>query len=130
MPSTRSQKFELGLFELFDGAASAVSDSSTTKVTSDRCRARKTRGRGMMSVVDACWMGEPLVYEHRPPARKRGSGVALRRSGSPPAVAHMIVHHAHGLHERIADGRADEGEAATPEVLAHRVALRRAGGDL
>ncbi len=37
----------------------------------------------------------------------------------------MIVHHAHRLHEGIADGAADEGEAALLEGLGHGIRLRR-----
>src|SRR5438552_17972512 len=43
---------------------------------------------------------------------------------------HVIVHHAHRLHERVADRGADEPEPTTLEVPAH--SLRRGGlsGDL
>src|SRR2546422_6175268 len=33
----------------------------------------------------------------------------------------VVVHHAHRLHERIADGRSDEAEAALRQGVAHRV---------
>src|SRR2546426_2087104 len=38
----------------------------------------------------------------------------------------VVVHHAHRLHERIADGRPDEAEAALRQRVAHRVGLPRA----
>jgi len=41
----------------------------------------------------------------------------------------VVVHHAGRLHEGVADRRADEFEAALEQVLAHRVALRRARRD-
>ncbi len=31
----------------------------------------------------------------------------------------MVIDHAHGLHEGVADGRADEAEAASFEFLTH-----------
>src|SRR5687768_16981970 len=36
----------------------------------------------------------------------------------------MIVHHAHGLHVRIADRRAHKLESASQQILAHRIGLR------
>src|SRR5439155_1260318 len=42
----------------------------------------------------------------------------------------VVVHHAGRLHVRVADGRSDELEAARLEVFAHRIRLRRRGGDL
>src|SRR5512143_2760376 len=39
----------------------------------------------------------------------------------PEAAKLMVIHHAHGLHERIADGGTHELEAALLEVLAHCV---------
>src|SRR5882724_9704129 len=33
----------------------------------------------------------------------------------------MVVHHSSRLHERIADGRTDEGESALLEIFTHRV---------
>src|SRR5919197_320301 len=46
------------------------------------------------------------------------------------AARHVVVDHADGLHERVADGRTDEPEAARLEVLAHGPGLRRLGGDI
>src|SRR4051812_11824298 len=40
----------------------------------------------------------------------------------------MVVDHAHRLHIRVADGRADELEAPLEEVLAERVRLGGLGG--
>src|SRR4030066_2424088 len=45
-------------------------------------------------------------------------------------VEQMGVHHAGGLHVGVADGGADELEAARLEILAQGVGLRRAGGDV
>src|SRR3972149_2163610 len=45
------------------------------------------------------------------------------------AVHAVVVDHPHRLHEGIADGRADEAELATQEVLAHRLGFRRARRD-
>ena len=42
----------------------------------------------------------------------------------------MVVDHADGLHEGVADGGADEFEAAFFQVLAHRVGLLGRGGNL
>jgi hypothetical protein len=40
------------------------------------------------------------------------------------AADQVIVHHADGLHVRVDDRRADEGEAALLEILAERVGFR------
>src|SRR5882762_8934618 len=37
------------------------------------------------------------------------------------AADEVVVHHAHGLHERITDGRPDEAEVALRQGVAHRV---------
>src|SRR5260370_32073131 len=37
----------------------------------------------------------------------------------------VVIHHAHGLHEGIADRRADEFETAADKVFAHPVRFRR-----
>src|SRR5436190_9580341 len=42
----------------------------------------------------------------------------------------VIVDHADGLHEGVADGGADEFEAALEEVFAHRIGLRSFRGDI
>ena len=42
----------------------------------------------------------------------------------------MVVHHAHGLHESVADGGTDETEAAALERLAHGLGDRRRGRDV
>ena len=41
----------------------------------------------------------------------------------------MVVDHAGGLHEGVADGRADEAETAAAQLPAHLPRLRRAGGN-
>src|ERR1044071_8470990 len=56
--------------------------------------------------------------------RRPGSGFSVRGSYMPEAVLRVVVHHAHGLHVRIADRRADELEAALQQVLAEGVRLR------
>src|SRR5688572_5385852 len=48
----------------------------------------------------------------------------------PEAVDRVVVHHPHRLHERVADRRAHESEPAPLEILAQRIRLWRAGGDL
>src|SRR5512135_673072 len=48
----------------------------------------------------------------------------------PEASHEVIVHHAGGLHERVADGAADETKAAFLQVLAHGVGLRRRARNL
>jgi len=40
----------------------------------------------------------------------------------------MVVDHPHGLHERVADRRADEAEAAALQILAQCVRLAGGGG--
>ena len=42
----------------------------------------------------------------------------------------VIVHQSDGLHEGITNRRADEGEAALGEILAHRIGLRSASRHL
>ena len=44
----------------------------------------------------------------------------------PEALHHMIVHHSDRLHERIADRRSHEIEAALFQILAHGIGLERA----
>src|SRR5690348_1942501 len=39
------------------------------------------------------------------------------------AVRGVVVHHADRLHERVADGGADEPEAALQQILAHRLGV-------
>src|SRR5882724_13067486 len=48
---------------------------------------------------------------------------------SRPAVALMFIDDTHCLHERMANGRSDETETPSSEILAHRVALRRRLGN-
>src|SRR3989441_9190389 len=55
--------------------------------------------------------------------------MALRMSLA-EAVGTVIVNHADRLHVRIADGRADELEAALEQILAQRIGLRRLHRDL
>src|SRR6202171_3934570 len=47
---------------------------------------------------------------------------SLCRTAAPEAIRRMIVHHAHGLHERVADRRPDEAKAPRLQVLAHELA--------
>src|SRR5438874_11380545 len=61
--------------------------------------------------------------------------IAIRRSLAGQFVVseaghHMVVDHAGRLHERVADRRPDEAEAAPFQVLAHRLRLGRLGRDL
>ena len=46
------------------------------------------------------------------------------------AVERVIVHHAHGLHERVHDRGADEFEAAPLQILCQCIGLRAARGHL
>jgi hypothetical protein len=41
----------------------------------------------------------------------------------------MFIDHSHGLHERMANGRTDETETPSFEILAHRIAVRGRLGD-
>src|SRR6185436_3618089 len=56
--------------------------------------------------------------------RRPGSGFSVRGSYMPEAVLRVVVHHADRLHVGVADGRADELEAARQQVLAECVRLR------
>src|SRR5438067_177114 len=60
-------------------------------------------------------------------ARLRGASSHLRM---PETTHQMVVDHAGGLHERVTDRRSYEGEAALPQVLAHRVRLFGARGNV
>src|SRR3954469_5999534 len=53
------------------------------------------------------------------------SGSSVRRSYTPAAFL-VVVDDADRLHERVADGRPDEAEAALQEVLAHRLCVLEA----
>src|SRR6267378_37267 len=46
------------------------------------------------------------------------------------AAREVVVGQPAGLHEGVADGRADEAEPALLQILAHRVRLRRGSGDI
>ena len=46
------------------------------------------------------------------------------------AIGRMIVDHADGLHEGIADRRADEGEAPAFQVPTHGIGDRRVAGNI
>jgi hypothetical protein len=46
------------------------------------------------------------------------------------AIDGVIIDHAHGLHEGIADGRPDEFEASAQQISAQGIRLRRARGNL
>lgn len=46
------------------------------------------------------------------------------------ALDRMVVDHADGLHERIADDGADEGESPFFKVFAHGVGFRRPAGNV
>src|SRR5438093_829595 len=48
----------------------------------------------------------------------------------PEARRYVVLHHADGLHERVADGGADEAETAGLEVPAHRARLGCLRGDV
>src|SRR4051794_2682114 len=61
--------------------------------------------------------------------RPRPVGLGHQRSIA-EAVHRVVVHHADRLHEGVANRRADEGEPAALEILAHRIGLRRPGGNL
>src|SRR5260221_10758312 len=52
--------------------------------------------------------------------RRPGSSLSARCSYMPEAILRVVVHHADGLHEGIADGRTDEAEATLEKILAHR----------
>src|SRR3989442_1365599 len=41
------------------------------------------------------------------------------------AFRSMVVHHANGLHERVANGRPNESEASSSKLLAHNLRLSR-----
>jgi len=55
------------------------------------------------------------------------NGTDCLEPGASTTPLHVIVDHADRLHERVADGRSDEGESASLQVLAHRVGLGGAG---
>src|SRR5438067_636561 len=57
-----------------------------------------------------------------------GASAQLRAHCVARAGDKVVVDHAARLHERVADRRADEFETALQEILAQRVALRRACG--
>lgn len=46
------------------------------------------------------------------------------------ALDNMIVHHPHGLHESVANGRAHKCEPSADKIFAHRIGFSRTGGDL
>src|SRR5205823_412308 len=92
--------------------ASAAGRRSPTGCTRPRAR---TGTASVPSGRSRCaWLGPPLV----------GQSLSLLEAPSdltvPEAAHHVVVHHAHGLHEGVADRRAHEPEAPALEILAHR----------
>src|SRR5690348_5604252 len=70
---------------------------------------------------------------------RRSVAASSSGRGSPTEALHlavaeagdeMVVHHAHGLHEGVTDGRPHEAEAPLRERRAHRVRLAGAGGEI
>src|SRR5687768_11304144 len=66
-----------------------------------------------------------MTHYLNPLSRSRAPQITV-----PKAVDHVIVHQSYRLHERVADGGADEAEAAALEVFAQGVRLGSAGGDV
>src|SRR5438270_11173513 len=82
------------------------------------------------------WPPRPCLARRGPPARTGSHG---RLSSVPRLILHlavaeardeMVVHHADGLHERVADGWPHEAEPALDQGLAHGVGFARARGQL
>ena len=82
---------------------------------------RPDGGIGRQSRIDR--QGAGTRQELRFIAASRGDA-----SSGDPAIALVLVHDAHRLHEGVADGRADEAESPLFEVFAHRIAVRRRFG--
>src|SRR3989441_2815810 len=70
---------------------------------------------------------------------RRSVAASSSGRGSPTEPLHLavteagdevVVHHAHGLHECVADGRSHEAEVPLGEYRAHRVRLAGAGGEI
>src|SRR2546425_8206242 len=68
---------------------------------------------------------------------RRSVAASSSGRGSPTEALHLavteagdevVVHHADGLHEGVADGRSHEAEVSLGECRAHRVRLPGAGG--
>ncbi len=57
-------------------------------------------------------------------AEADGSLVCQDGLAMPEALDHMVVHHAHGLHKRVADGRSYKIEASILQRFAHGIRLR------
>src|SRR6266853_4364839 len=62
---------------------------------------------------------EPLLTRGLPPRNSSRHLIVTKASRL------VIVHHADGLHERIADGRTNELETAAEEITAERIRFRR-----
>lgn len=56
---------------------------------------------------------------------ERFSGVSGSEFGVAKTGRHVVIDHSDGLHERVADRRADETKPASFEVFAHRIRFRR-----
>jgi hypothetical protein len=69
----------------------------------------------------------PFIQETRPYSRDSGFGLEL---GVAEAGGEVVVDHANGLHEGVADGGADEGEAAGFEGFGHGFGFGGLGGKL
>src|SRR5712691_7002165 len=70
---------------------------------------------------------------------RRSVAASSSGRGSPTEALHLavteagdevVVHHADGLHEGVADGRSHEAEVSLGECRAHRVRLPGAGGEI
>src|SRR6478672_5214154 len=108
--------------------------------------ARPRRGRGVSRCrTGRCASSSPsrdankksarFVCRHRislsaPSLRPLATALAWPQLSVPVALDEMVVDHPYRLHEGIADRAADEPEAAALQVLAHRVGLGRASGNI
>src|SRR5437899_10348334 len=89
-------------------------------------------GRADLLDLTTATRPDALTDEEREGSCRLGPGQDELAGKLPVAeAAHdVVVDESRRLHERVADRRADEAEAAALQVLAHRARLGRLGGDL
>src|SRR5256885_12347877 len=72
----------------------------------------------------------PRLFTFSPEFSRRTGSWESRQLGASKTSGQMVVDHSNRLHGGVHDGRADETEAATFQILADRVRYRRTGRHL
>src|ERR1700761_8080021 len=106
-------------------ASGAICGSAT------HCSSNTSIGfRGGLLCCAAAWSEANAAHAAPSRVRERVRLRMFRSFAGAPALLLMFIDHANRLHEGVADGGADEAEAALLERLAHRIALGAGRSDV